>query len=192
MALPEDPAHRHRILAEGFTRRVVGVSDWEVRSPVPDCTARDVVGHLVGWLPGFLAGGGVALPAGPGVADDPVAAWLRHAAAVQALLDEPATATQEFTRTHVPTMPLATAIDRFYTTDVFLHTWDLARATGQDERLDPDFCDQVLIGMEPMDQMLRTSGQYGPRVEVPEDAPVQARLLGFIGRDPAWTPARTT
>ena len=35
-----------------------------------------------------------------------------------------------------------------------------------------------------MDAALRASGHYGPRVEVPEDADVQTRLLAFIGRAP--------
>jgi len=39
-----------------------------------------------------------------------------------------------------------------------------------------------------MEEIIRSSGQYGPRVEVPADADVQARLLGFIGRDPYWKP----
>jgi hypothetical protein len=34
--------------------------------------------------------------------------------------------------------------------------------------------------------VMRSSGQYGPRVEVPGDADTQTRLLGFIGRDPFW------
>ena len=42
--------------------------------------------------------------------------------------------------------------------------------------------------MQPIDELLRTSGQYGPRVPVPDDAPAQDRMLGFIGRDPAWRP----
>jgi hypothetical protein len=42
----------------------------------------------------------------------------------------------------------------------------------------------MLEGMLPMDEMLRQSGQYGPRVEVPDDADVQTRLLAFIGRTP--------
>ena len=70
-----------------------------------------------------------------------------------------------------------------------MHTWDLARATGQDDRLDPGFCAQLLAGMEHMEAVIRSSGQYGARVEVPGDADPQTRLLGFIGRDPFWTPA---
>ena len=64
-------------------------------------------------------------------------------------------------------MPLGHAIDMIYTSDVFLHRWDLARATGQDETLDPDKCAAMLEGMLPMDEVLRQSGQYGPRVERP-------------------------
>jgi uncharacterized protein (TIGR03086 family) len=95
-----------------------------------------------------------------------------------------------FAHPHVGASPLAVAIDRFYTSDVFMHTWDLARASGQDDRLDPDECATLLAGMEPIEQLLRDSGQYGPRVPVGDDAPVQDRLLGFIGRDPGWQPER--
>jgi len=87
---------------------------------------------------------------------------------------------------HLGRLPVDQAIDRFYTTDVFLHTWDLARATGQDDRLDPQLCADLLAGMEPIDELLRSSGQYGARVTVPQDAGPQDRLIGFIGRDPAW------
>ncbi len=81
------------------------------------------------------------------------------------------------------------AVSQFFTGDVFMHTWDLARATGQDDTLDPERCAVMLAGMEPIEDAMRGSGQYGPRVEVPDDADVQTRLLGFIGRDPEWKPA---
>ncbi|MCX5181312.1 hypothetical protein [Streptomyces sp. NBC_00268] len=71
---------------------------------------------------------------------------------------------------HIGEVPLDRAVDRFYTADVFMHTWDLAQATGQEERLDPGRCAQLLDGMLPLDDVLRKSGQYGPRVEVPEGA----------------------
>ena len=146
-----------------------------------------MVRHLTEWLPGFLASGAaVELPRGPSVDKDPVLAWQVHCDGVQAVLDDPASAHREFTNPHIGNVPLPIAIDRFYTTDVFMHTWDLARATGQDDRLDPDVCADLLGGMEQMEEIIRSSGQYGPRVEVPGDADAQTRLLGFIGRDPFW------
>jgi hypothetical protein len=82
MALPDTPASRHSAVAGGFGRLVAQTTDWSAPAPVDGWTARDVVGHLVGWFPGFLAGGGIELPAGPSVADDPVSAWQHHADAV--------------------------------------------------------------------------------------------------------------
>ncbi len=178
-------ADEHRRVAGAFTARVRGTTDWDAQSPVEDWTARDVVRHLVEWFPSFLeSGAGVTLDKGPSVDVDPVAAWQTHADAVQALLDDESTPSKVQRNPHIGDLPLDEAVDRFYTSDVFMHTWDLARATGQDESLDPEMCQTLLSGMEPLDEVLRASGHYGPRVEVPADADVQTRLLGFIGRNP--------
>ncbi|MGP3967015.1 TIGR03086 family metal-binding protein [Streptomyces sp. 6N223] len=180
-------ADEHRTVARVFSDRVRGVPPgaWDNPAPCEGWVARDVVRHLVEWFPDFLkAGAGIELPKGPSVDDDPVAAWTVHSDGVQALLDDPDTAKRVLSNPHIGEVPLDQAVDRFYTADVFMHTWDLARATGQDERLDPDKCTQLLEGMLPLDDLLRTSGQYGPRVEVPESADVQTRLLAFIGRTP--------
>lgn len=188
MALSDRPAERHREVAGAFTARVLGARDWDAPAPVAGWVARDVVRHLTDWFPGFLAAGaGVELARGPAVDDDPVGAWQVHSAAVQSLLDDPATPGRVLANRHVGELPLDVAVDRFYTADVFMHTWDLARATGQDDRLDPDFCGELLAGMEAMEAAIRSSGQYGQPVPVPADADVEARLLGFIGRDPSWT-----
>lgn len=180
-------ADEHRRVARAFTERVRGVpaGAWDSEAPCEGWVARDVVRHLVEWFPGFLkTGTGLELPNGPSVDDDPVGAWQVHNDGVQALLDDPATAGRTLSHPEVGDVPLDQAVDRFYTADVFLHTWDLARATGQDERLDPDKCAALLAGMLPLDEVLRGSGHYGPRVEVPESADVQTRLLAFIGRTP--------
>ena len=188
--LAAEPARRHRLIAADFGRRVHGTRDWSAAAPVSGWEARDVVTHLVEWLPSFVAGGSEArLPEVPSPADEPAAAWDAHRRAVQDLLDDPARAASPFTNPHIGAMPLGDAIDRFYTSDVFLHTWDLARATGQDDRLDPELCALLLAGMEPMEEVMRSSGQYGPRVPVKDDADIQTQLLAFIGRDPQWTPA---
>jgi uncharacterized protein (TIGR03086 family) len=190
MALSDRPAQRHREIAGAFTDRVLGTQWWDAPAPVSGWVARDVVRHLTQWLPAFLAAGaGVDLARGPSVDQDPVGAWRVHSDAVQALLDDPLTASRVLTNPHIGELPLDRAVDRFYTADVFMHTWDLARATGQDDRLDPDFCADLLAGMEQMEDAIRSSGQYGARVPVPADADLQTRLLGFIGRDPFWTPA---
>ena len=189
MSLSElTPAARHARIADDFSEVAEQVADWEALTPVAGWEARDVVGHLTTWLPGLLSAGGVELDAPAPVDDDPVAAWRAHAAAVQALLDDPERASAEFSHPQIGSMPVDQAIDRFYTADVFMHTWDLARASGHDVSLDPEFCTQLLTGMEAMVDVLRDSGQYGPRVEVPADADPQTRLIGFIGRDPFWRP----
>lgn len=180
-------AEEHRTIAGAFTERVLGVGPdgWEAPAPCDGWVARDVVRHLVEWFPAFLkAGADVDLPKGPSVDEDPVAAWTVHRDGVQALLDDPSTADRVLTNPHLGEVPLDRAVDMFYTSDVFLHTWDLARATGQDERLDPVKCGQLLDGMVGMDEVLRGSGHYGPKVDVPADADVQARLIAFIGRRP--------
>ncbi len=69
--------------------------------------------------------------------------------------------------------------------EVALHVWDIAKATGQDARLDPDVAQIVydLYVQVPMDD-LRAHGVYGPEIAVPESASVQDRLLGFLSRQP--------
>jgi uncharacterized protein (TIGR03086 family) len=184
------PAERHRAIAGTFTDRVRATKNWDVPAPVAGWTARDVVRHLTEWFPGFLASGtGIELPSGPGVDDDPAGAWQAQADGVQAVLDDPATPRRSFANPHTGDLPLDQAIDRFYTADVFMHTWDLARATGQEDRLEQEFSATLVAGMEPIEELMRSSGQYGPRVAVPAGADAQTRLLGFIGRDPFWTPA---
>lgn len=180
------PAEEHRYVAARFTRVAAGAvpADWDAPAPVDGWTARDVVGHLVDWFGGFLASGaGVELPP-VDVAADPLAAWGRRAADVQALVDDPGS--RVGSNPHTGEVPLADAIDRFYTTDVFMHTWDLARALGVDPALDEARCAELLAGMEPIEELLRSSGQYGRAVPVAAAASAQDRLIGFIGRDPAW------
>jgi uncharacterized protein (TIGR03086 family) len=67
--------------------------------------------------------------------------------------------------------------------DLLVHTWDLARATGGDERLDDELVAHTLASMVPFDEMLRSHG-FGPKVEPPDSADDQTMLLCFLGRRP--------
>ena len=182
--IPSEPSERHRTIAETFGTVVSGVSDWDAATPVAEWRSIDIVDHLVEWPVGFFAAGGIELAP---VAGGPAARWSQHTAAIQALLDGPGREAP-FVHPQAGSFPLAIAVDMFYTSDVFMHSWDLARASGQDDPLDADEAARLLEGMLPLDAMLRESGQYGPRVAVADDAPPQDRLMAFIGRDPAWRP----
>jgi uncharacterized protein (TIGR03086 family) len=75
-------------------------------------------------------------------------------------------------------------------TELAVHDWDLAKATGQPTRLDPALAEHALRWSR---QMLRPEFRgpdkaFGLEVPVPEDAPVYDRLAGWFGRDPGWTP----
>lgn len=186
----QTPAAEFRQVAGVFTARVDGVrpGGWAAPAPVPGWTARDVVGHLIGWLPELLGGPVTDDLPNPGV--DPGGAWRAHCLAVQRLLDDPDIHQRRLTNPHIGEVAVDDAINTYYTTDVFLHTWDLARATGQDDQLDPERCAELLDTMRPIEDLLRSSGQYGPAFSVPDGASVQDRLIGFIGRNPGWRPGQ--
>lgn len=179
-------ADRYRSVAGQFTRRVEAVPTdaWDNPAPCEGWLARDVVGHLVGWLPGFFfATWDIARPPIPPVEQDPAGAWRALDTAIQAALDDPAVAEAE-RDTRMGRSTFAQTIDTICTPDILIHTWDLARATGLDETLDPGEVHRFVEAMEPMDQMLRDSGHYGPRVAVADDADEQTRLIAFVGRQP--------
>jgi uncharacterized protein (TIGR03086 family) len=68
------------------------------------------------------------------------------------------------------------------TADLAIHAWDLARATGQDETLDPDAVALMLPWAEANAEMLAGSGLFGSPVVVGPDAPDDVRLLALLGR----------
>lgn len=178
---------RYRRAADRFSVAVDGVGaddEWDRPSPCEGWLARDVVGHLVGWVPALLGTSGLEMPEGPSADVDPAGAWHHLDRRLRALLDDPAQASTTLQVGPLGTMTVADAIDVTVTGDLVLHTWDLARATGQDERLDPELVHDLLDGMQTHDEALRASGHYGAKVPVPDDADEQTRLVAFSGRTP--------
>jgi uncharacterized protein (TIGR03086 family) len=179
-------SERYRRVATQFTQRVTAVPDgaWDNPAPCEGWVARDVVGHLVEWLPSFFFGRwGIEPPPGRSVDSDPAGAWEVVNGTIQSALDDPDVAGRE-RDTRMGRSTFEGTIDMICTPDILIHTWDLARATGLDETLDPQEVHRFVESMEPYDELLRQSGQYGPRVAVPDDADEQTRLIGFVGRQP--------
>ena len=143
-----------------------------------------MVGHVIESQGMFLGLVGAELGDIPSVDDDPAAAWDAARAVVQARLDDPAQAGEEFDGL-LGRSSFESAVDRFLSSDLVVHGWDLARATGQDDSIDPAEAERVLDGAKQFpSESFRSPRVAGPEVPVPADADVQTRMVAFYGRTP--------
>jgi uncharacterized protein (TIGR03086 family) len=167
---------------------------WSNQSPCEDWTARDVVEHIVDMHAAMLRPLGRRLGHAASVAQDPLAAFRSARADVLAVLDDPDLA-EAMVDTPSGHMAASQYIDKVLSDDLPLHGWDLARATGQDDSIDPHDVERIWATITALpDELLtafRTPDAFGPgvkvlgpEVKVPDDAALQDRLLGLLGRDP--------
>src|SRR5215207_5360824 len=178
-----DTAERYRRLSADMAGTIAAVpaDRWEDQSPCEDWKARDVVRHLVDTQGRFLGFVGRELQPGPSVDEDPAGSWDSARAQIQAALDDPATAEQEF-EGFTGKSTLSAAVDRFLCSDLVIHRWDLARATGQDVRLDPDDMTHVREAVAAFADKMRGPGAFGPELDPPPGADEQASFLAYFGR----------
>jgi uncharacterized protein (TIGR03086 family) len=71
-------------------------------------------------------------------------------------------------------------------TEVVIHGWDLAVATGQDYDVDDDVAEAVRANVASFAADGPVEGLFGPAVQIGDDAPVFERALALSGRDPGW------
>jgi len=186
--------YRHR--ADLFEAKVAAVKpdQWSNQSPCDEWTARGVVGHIIDMHGVMLRGLDRELTPVPALADDPLGAWKAARADIERLLDD-----HEFAAREVETpggrMTVEQHVDEVASMDLVLHGWDLAKATGQDDTIDPNEVEKLwpALGNLPEEMYIPEAFGpgivvFGPKVDVPEDAPLQARLLGAIGRNPDFQP----
>jgi uncharacterized protein (TIGR03086 family) len=179
-----DVNNRYRKVAAQFTDKVerVPAERWSSPSPCEGWTARDVVRHCIDSSGLFLGFIGKQLPAGPTVDDDPLGAWANARDAIQAALDDPATATAEYDG-FAGKATFEQGIDRFIATDLVVHGWDLARAAGLDDTMDPEEVARARAAMGSVpEHMMRSPGAFGPALDAPAGADPQTELLAYLGR----------
>ncbi len=169
-----------------FAARLAAVTDWDAPTPDAEWNVRDLVRHVVieqQWVPYLLRGGsiGTAQFSIKPLGDDLAKEWhLYSLAATTAWSDaEP----DLMVTLSYDTVPVAEYL-REQVSDVAIHTWDLARAVGAPEELDEALVEAVWSVFEPQKETLAASGLYAPPVPLPDDAPLQFRLLAVTGRDP--------
>jgi uncharacterized protein (TIGR03086 family) len=179
---------KYRRAIAGLSAVVDAVPDdrWSASSPCDGWTARHVVAHVInGTRSVSVLDTGVA-----GDYDDPVAAAGDDPAgnfakardlALAALRDDNLAAV---VASPMGDMPLDQMIGMFLTTDLLIHTWDLARAAGVDVTLDAGLVQETYNALLPLDAMIRMPNVFGPKVEPPPGADMQTKLICFTGRTP--------
>jgi uncharacterized protein (TIGR03086 family) len=73
--------------------------------------------------------------------------------------------------------------------EIFVHGWDLAKATGHAMPVDGGVADALLASdWLSMCAEVRNADPsvFAPRIHLPPEAPAIDRLAGLLGRDPGW------
>jgi uncharacterized protein (TIGR03086 family) len=173
---------RYERVATGFEGRLINVSDgqWMATTPCSDWTVRDLVSHVVGTQNHVFATLGV--PAVEVHPDGDLADQFGDARRrIEGALADPDRAGQTVGGMFGE-QPFESLVSRLLCADTLFHTWDLARATGQDEELDPEAVSKATEFLTPMDEAIRRPGGFAPRIEPAPNADLQTRLLNFGGR----------
>ena len=184
--------HEHLAAGAAEAARITsGVTPGQLgdRTPCPDYDTRALANHLVAYT-----GIGMELrarrePHPEDLATRDFTADPRWAAGYAEQLDRSVAAWADpaVWEGEIAGMP-ADAMGRMLFLELTLHAWDLARATGQEYRLDDATAAALLEVVGEQAEMYRQYKGFGEPVEVPGGAGDLERALALSGRDPRWTP----
>jgi uncharacterized protein (TIGR03086 family) len=181
---PPEPLMLYRAATARALAAVEAVRPDQLGWPTPcsEWTVQQLIDHLRGGADYLLAAatGAVPAPAAGAPADD-----------YRILVDRVLTAVQlpgAMERSCISPLgfewSVADAVAGTFM-DVLVHTWDLARATGQDEQLDVRLVEACAAMFLPeMPRRGREAGIVGPEVVLDAGASAQDRLLAAMGRTP--------
>jgi uncharacterized protein (TIGR03086 family) len=174
---------RYARVAHGFATRLQRCPPNKLDAPSPcdEWTARDLISHVVHVQRRVLAALDSSDAQKPAADEDLVVAFRDASAGVNAALTDPTRATKTVSGIFGE-QPFDQLVGRLLCADTLIHSWDLARATGQDDQLDTDAATKALEFLMPIDEAIRRPGGFGPKVVPPPDADVQTKLLAFTGR----------
>jgi uncharacterized protein (TIGR03086 family) len=175
--------------------RAVGEDQWADPTPCAEWTVRDLANHVTYeslWTVPLMEGASIEEIGdrfdGDVLGTDPIGSALTAAqaaiAAVAAQLPQGGTVQLSFGETPKAEYAMQLAADHL------IHGWDLAAATGEDTRMDPDLVQAIGAWFEDREDLYRSGGAISPRRALTGDP--QHDLLARFGRDAAWAnPAGT-
>lgn len=176
--------------ASGKVSELIGnirEDQWDDPTPCSEWSVRELVRHMIYetlWVEPMLAGKTITEVGdqfeGDTLGDGPPAAW--QAARDKALVAMKRPGTMDQT-VH---LSYGDKSGSYYgnevSTDILIHSWDLARGTHGDDKLDPELVELVYNQTKDHDKDLRATGLFGDHVDVDPKADTQPKLLALFGR----------
>jgi uncharacterized protein (TIGR03086 family) len=185
----------HRRALDATTKIIARVRPEDLPLPTPcaQWDLRTLLVHLVSENRGFAEaarGGTTAASWSAGTLEpDPATAFAVSAAEVAEAFAADGLLVRPVTIAEYGALPGEVAV-MMHLIDTVAHSWDVARTLGEDWALEDDLVEAALTVALRFSPMPRGPGQaFGAPVDVPQDAPAPARLLGHLGRDPEWKSA---
>ena len=184
-----EPTVAHRRAQQVFASVLASVraEHLDASTPCEGWTVRDVLDHVVG---GNDRMAGLPGEGDPARAGDLAGAFPASAERASAVFEAPGGLERTF-ELRIGPVPGSVCV-RMRTTDVLVHAWDVARATGQPSDLDPELAGEVLPFVQGfLRPELRGAGRpFGLEQPCPPDAAAADRLAALAGRHPGWSPPR--
>ncbi len=164
-----------RETAEAFDQRYQTIGEqWQADTPCEGWCVKDLVDHAIG-VQQQVAGGVLGV-------DAQGMDWPALHNAMSSAMDDPSVLDGELPQGPFGPMSKAMMLG-VGVSDLLIHTWDLARAIGADERLPAGPVTSSYLGLQRFpEEAMRASGRFGPAIEAAEDADEQTKLLSFAGR----------
>ncbi len=176
---------RWKSLTEAFGQRLAAVGDdqWDSSTPCADFTVRQLVSHAIDvqrFVPKALGdSGAIDTPNG----DDLKATWQAVRGAALAACSVEGALEKEIDSPLGGKMPAGQFFGGPACGDILIHTWDLARAIGADEKLPEDACQATLGFLQAApSEFIRQPGRFDAAIDPPEGADIQTQMLCFAGR----------
>lgn len=173
-----DLASLYRRVAATTSARLEGCPPdrWNAPTPCDEWTARDVALHVTGTQRGLLG-----LPPLDKDTADVVSEWRQASAQLAEKLTDPDWLAGKAGGPFGDSTRGSLANGLLFC-DTLLHTWDFARATGQDERLDREAVHKAFEWLQTLGDRIRRPGGFKPALELPPGADEQTAFVCYAGR----------
>jgi len=179
--------YRRAVSSFGDIVHEVAPEQWSAPTPCAGWDVRQLVNHVAGenaWalplLDGLtIADVGTSLD-GDLLGGDPASAWDGLAAAAVLKVAEDGVL-DRIVHVSFGDIPAGEYLSQV-TVDHVIHGWDLAQGINAPRALDPELVAFAYDFLEPQVDQWRAAGAFGEPVDVPDDAPLQERLIALTGR----------